>query len=157
MKEHIARWTHASIKDFIKKNWSGAPLLVEGEDDRKPDTPFFVELRIDGPVIKAHGTKGEYIGEVEINLTITVKKDEKYVHLIQDKIGLAYNILDQCMPIKKIGNALNTPDIDDGSFVTVLQLQPDTVVDISNFGQVDPVLRVQQASVEAHYRMQLTL
>lgn len=157
MIEHIPRWTHASIKDYLKKNWGGAPLFVEGEDDNKPPDPFYIELRIDGPVLKAHGSKGEYIGEIEINLIITIKKDEKYVHLLQDKMGLAVQLLNRCIPVRKIGRTTDAPDIDDGSVVAYLQLNPDEQIDVSNFGQVDPILRVQQASVEAHYRMQLNL
>jgi hypothetical protein len=152
MIEHITRWTHASIKDFIKKNFSGIPLIVEGEDDKRPDLPFFCELRIDGPTLTEHGTRGEFIGLVEINVIITVKKDEKYVHIIQDKIGLVSKVLNQCIPIKRIGSE---ESIDDGSFVTTLQLAVGEPIDVSNFGQIDSTVRVQQASVEANYRMQL--
>lgn len=153
MIEHVPRWTHASIKDWIKKKFSGMPLIVEGEDDKRPDHPFFGELRIDGPVVMSNGSKGEYLGMVEINMLITVKKDEKYVHILQDKIGLCLKVLNQCIPIRRIGSLDTT--IDNGVDVAVLQLVPDSKLDVSNFGQVDPVVRIQQASVEAHYRMQL--
>lgn len=153
--EMIPRWSHASVKDFIKRVFSGMPILVEGEDDRNSDKPFYCELRIDGPIMTEHGTKGEWLGQVQVNILITVKKDEKYVHILQDKIGLAVKVLNNCIPVKRIGSLETT--IDDGSLVTVLQLDPDTTIDVSNFGQVDPSTRVQQASVEAHYRMQLVI
>lgn len=152
MIEHITRWTHASVKDFIKKNLSGMPIFVEGENDKDSQHPFYCEIRIDGPTMSPHGSKGEWLGEVEININLTAKKDEKYVHIIQDKIGLAIKVLNNCIPIKKVGSP---QPIDDGSFVTHLQLIPEDDIEVNNFGQVDPTLRIQQASVEAHYRMQL--
>jgi hypothetical protein len=151
--EHIPRWTHASIKDYIKKNLTGMPLFVEGEDDRNPDHPFFGEIRIDGPILQPYGTKGEWYGEVEININLTVKKDEKYVHVIQDKMGLAVKVLANCIPIRRIGSTDTA--VDTGVFVAHLQMLPDDNIEVNNFGQVDPTLRIQQASVEAHYRMQL--
>jgi hypothetical protein len=154
MIEHLPRWTHASIKDKIKRNFSGCPIFIEGENDRKPEADFWIELRIDGPVIRPVGTNSEYRGEVQVNMVLTVNKDEKYVHILQDKVGLAIKVLNQCFEIKKVGS---TDPVDDGSSVTVLQLMPDQDIDFSNFGQVDPTVRVQQASVEAHYRFLLEL
>lgn len=153
MREHIPRWTHASIRDYIKTAFAGVPILVEGENDKKPSSEFFIELRIDGPNMTNIGTKVEYMGMVEVNLLLTVNKNEKYVNTLQDKIGLCFKHLDKCIPIRKIGS---TQDVDDGSFVSVLQLL-DEDIEINVFGQVDPTVAIQQASVEAHYRFQITL
>lgn len=154
MLEHLPRWVHASIKQFIKENFSGSPIYFEGENDRNSSEPFYVEVRIDGPAIIPIGTRGEYLGVVEINLFLTVKKDVKYVHTMQDKMGLAMAVMSRCIPIKKIGS---TQSVDDGSQFTVLQIDDTDPIDIRNLGQVDPSLQIQQASVESHYRMQLEI
>lgn len=155
-RRHLPRWVHASIKDYIKKNYAGGPIQFEGEDDRNSEVPFWTEVRIDGPSLVTLGTRGEYLGVVEVNLLITCKKDEKYVHLFQDKIGAGLEILKaRCIPIRKIGSA--DTSIDDGTNFTFLQLLDDEPMPVNNFGQIDKTLRQQQASLEAHYKMQLEL
>ncbi len=155
-REHLPRWTHASIKEYFKRNHSGSPIYFEGEDDRKSDESFWMEVRIDGPSLIPLGTRNEYMGVVEINIMISCKKDEKYVHRFQDVIGLALKLLSaKCISIKKIGNSALS--IDDGTNFSFLQLLDDEPMPVNNFGQVDTTLRLQQASVEAHYKMQIEL
>jgi hypothetical protein len=151
--EHIPRWTHASIKDTFKRRFSGSPIYFEGENDPNSKEPFYIEVRIDGPTIIPLGTKSEYMGVVEINLLITAKKDQRLVHIIQDKIGLGLKLLKECILVRKLGS--EDTNIDDGSSVTVLQPMPDEALAVALFGQVDPATQVQQASVEGHFRMQL--
>jgi hypothetical protein len=153
MRRHIPRWVHASIKNYIKGAFQNVPIFIEGETDKKPDAPFFIELRIDGPSMDRSGTRSEYWGDVQINLLITCNKDEKYVNILQDKMGLCWEALDNCIPIKRAGSR---DPIDNLSAVTVLQLI-DHPFEINNFGQVDQNIRIQQAAVEAHYRFQITL
>lgn len=155
MKRHLTRWVHASVKDYIKTKFAGTPLVVEGENDKKPDAPFFIELRIDGPNMVKIGTRTEYMGMVEVNLLLTVNKDEKYAHILQDKIGLCWEALEACIPIKRVGSTDTA--VDTGAIVSVLQLIDEDAIEINNFGQVDPNIRIQQASVEGHYRFQLEL
>lgn len=145
MIEHLPRWVHASIRDYLKKQWTH-PLIVEGEDNRKSKDPLYAELRIDGPVLVQFGTKGIYKLMVEINFMVTAQKDQKYVNGFQDLLGVALKALNQCIPIRKVGS--EKPD-DDGSFVCNLLVEDE--LDLSNFGQVEVTVQTQQGTVEAAY------
>lgn len=145
MIEHLPRWVHASIKDYLKKQWIH-PLIVEGEDNRNSKAPIYAELRIDGPVLRSFGTKGNYKLMVEINFAVTAQKDQKYVHGFQDLLGKALKVLNQCIPIRKVGSEM--PE-DNGDFVTTLQIEED--LDLTNFGQVEVTVQTQQGTVEAAY------
>lgn len=151
MIEHVPRWFHASIKDYLKKKWTH-PLIVEGEDNRKSEWPVYAELRIDGPVLQNFGTAGIYKVQVEVNLMVTAQKDQKYVHGFQDMLGEALKALKQCIPIRKIGS---TKTEDDKSFLCVLQ--PEDELDLSNFGQVEVTVQTQQGTVECAYTAILEL
>lgn len=146
MIENIPRWVHASVKDCLKNKWTH-PLIVEGEDDRKSDVPVYAELRIDGPILESFGTRGHKKVLVDVNFLVTAQKDQKYVHAFQDAIGQAMKVLDDCIPVKRIGNKKFPQD--DTSFVFTLQLIGD--IDVSNFGQVDVTVKAQQASIAATY------
>lgn len=146
MIENIPRWVHASVKDCLKSKWTH-PLIVEGEDDRKSDVPVYAELRIDGPIVEPFGTFNHKKVTVDINFLVTAQKDQKYVHAFQDLIGVAVKILNECIPVKRIGNAKFSQDT--GDFVFTLQLIDD--IDVSNFGQVDVTVKAQQASIGATY------
>lgn len=151
MIENIPRWVHASIKDYIKTNGFTFPLLVEGEDEKRSKDASYAELRIDGPIVTAFGTAGNYRLDVKINMLITAQKDMKAVHLFQDTVGHCLKAMNGCIPIKRMGN---TSD-DDKSYVCSLQLE-DTI-DISNFGQIDITIKTQQASLDAAYRAVLEI
>lgn len=148
MKKDFPRWTHASVKDFIKSQWSASPLIVEGENDRNSKEPNYAELRINGPVLVPNGGQGQYKLLVTVNILITSQKDAKYVHWFQDLIGTAMAVLSQCIPLRKIGGGNKHPE-DDSSYIETLQLTDQ--VDVDNFGQIDVTIQTQQASVEANY------
>ena len=152
--QNFPRWAHASIKNYFKKNLSGVNLRCEGEEDRDPDEPFFAELRIDGPTLDREGTLGEYQGVVEVNILLTVQRNEKYVHTFQDKIGLCLAVMENCIPVFRIGSPNNPPD--DGERIGFFQ-RNETPIDLNNFGQIDKSVRTQQGSVEAHYRIKLEI
>lgn len=151
MVEHVPRWFHASIKDYLKKQWR-YPLIVEGEDNRDSKKPVYAELRIDGPILQQFGTAGIYKVMVEVNFMVTAQKDQKYVHAFQDVLGEAVKALKQCIPIRKIGS---TKPEDDKSYLC--SLQPEDDIDTSSFGQVDVAVQTQQGTVECAYTAILEL
>lgn len=151
----IVRWTHASIKDTIKSKWSGCVLQCEGEEDRNPSEPSFAELRIEGPTLTREGTLGEYQGVVAVSILLTVQRDAKYVHVMQDKIGICLAVFDTCIPVKRIGKV--DPVLDTGAVIGFLQLVPEYPMRVSNFGQIDKSTLTQQATVEAHYRFKMEI
>lgn len=144
-RRDIVRWIYASVKEHIKKNYSGPTLFVEGEDHKNTEIPNYVELRLDGPVLTKIGAQYEYKATIEVNMLATIKSNIAYVHEIQDAMGECLQALPECIKIIRTGS--ERPQ-DDGTFVDYIQASR---VDISNFGQVDPNMKIQQASIETTY------
>lgn len=155
LMQNLPRWVHASIKKYFKANLSGVELRCEGEEERNPEAPFFAELRIDGPTVYTAGTLGEYQGLVEVNILLTVQRNMKYVHEFQDKIGLCLAVMENCIPVLRIGSPNNPPDT--GTSVGFLQRDNDNPIELNNFGQIDKAVQTQQGSVEAHYKIKLEI
>lgn len=166
-REYWPRWSKASIAKHFDENRQGIKLFVEAEDrdiDEDHEGDVF-ELRIDGPNIKRFGTTYEWFLDFEINLLVGSVMRENDSYHFDKLIGIASTIFVPCIPIYRYGNnkdvndVLYDPVIDTGSLLGDLRLQQSASgrdwLEIHPFGQIRTDVKLQQATVEGHFRMEL--
>lgn len=153
---NLNRWIKASYVQVIRKQLKGAKLFVEGEDRLTNKEADHYELRIDGPYTKPCGTKGEYKAYIEVNLLVTMTRNEQNRYAFDNLKGQMANVLNQDFCILKTGN-VGIAEEDDESLVGVMQLLPVEQIKTSDFGMIDTNTEVYQAVVEAHYEMYFSL
>jgi len=156
MNANWPRWIFASISKHLKAlEPSDFKLYIEGQTRNTRDLQNFFEFRMDGPKYQPM-SKGHYEAYIEVNLLVQSVMDDKDYHKIHRYVGLCATYLDGAdpIPIYKLGNGID----DDQSFIDCLNLTAgdggERLV-IAHFGIVDPKVRLEQASVEAHYRIDL--
>ncbi len=100
-------------------------------------------------------SKGCWLLRVEFNILIQSTMDETNYHRIHQNVGVAAESCRKTISVWKKGNSPQ----DDQSFVGCLQLlqnrETRDFVEINHFGQIDKKTLLMQASVEAHYKLQL--
>jgi hypothetical protein len=150
------RWAVASFSKHFADTFSAAsvPLFCEGDDRNTAKVKDFAEFRMDGPKIREL-SRGYYHLFVPVNILVKSNMDDANVHRIHRTIGTAISAFADHISMFKYG-----PDgvIDDGSLVTCFS-RMDNLLDqlkVSQFGQIDPTVRVQQATVEGHYEAYIT-
>jgi len=149
------RWIFASIT----KHFAGIITLdvfLEGMDRQTKDLESFAEIRIDGP--RTNELSADYWRlYVEINVLIQTIMDDSSLHSHWDNIGNVNMAFTQGICVHKYGDG----DDDDDSSLGCLMLVTDRYdrenIITSNFGQIDKSVTLQQATVEAHYEMFLSV
>jgi len=161
MIEMIPRWTKtAIIKNF--KTIENATLIegfphhFEGDDrnlSKDGENSAYFEIRYDGPYYKQH-TKNEHTAYIEISLLININRDNNDNLKFEILAGKLAAILRKCFPVYKYtvspGNELL------GYYKPINVDQDSLVVQINNFGLIEPDSKMQQGTVEAHYEMSFT-
>jgi len=145
LNENWTRWILASILHHFDSLKQTLILTAEGEDRPVTDSTNHVEIRIDGPSY-TEVSKNFWRAYLEINaLVFTVDKPTDLWQ--QDRnIGIITAAVTNTIYVSKYG--------DDGLALGCLELTNDPV-QIRRFGRVDSAMKVLQATVEGHYRMDL--
>lgn len=152
------RWSIASIikhfSDEIKSDTF--PVFIEGMDRETNKDTDFAEIRVDGPWTNEISADYWRI-YCEVNILIQSVMSDSDLYLIYRHIGLVNMAFQKCISVFKYGDE----PLDDGSFLGCFKLVIDRYnreqVKTSNFGQIDKSVKLQQATVEAHYEMYLSL
>jgi len=156
MNANWPRWIFASVSKHLNAAVTTAfPMYIEGQNRNTRDLQNFFEFRMDGPTFKSL-TKGSYEAYIEVNLLVQAVLNDKDYHKIHNYVGLCATYLDGTLPIfiYKLGDGVS----DDQSFIGCLDLLSGSGGErlvVAHFGIVDPKTRLVQASVEAHYRIDL--
>ena len=147
------RWIFASIAKHFETTVPALFLYVEGAPRKTNDQEDFFEVRVDGPFYTQR-TRGEWYVRVEINcLLSTTLGDKKNYQTHRVNAGLVVAGFTHVITVLKYG-----PDVeDDESQLGCLQIDnADDKIITSHFGQIEPDVELQQATIEAHYEMDLT-
>lgn len=141
---NIHKWITASLIKHFKANVS-TPLYYHGENPNltKGKKSYF-ELRIDGPSIK-QPSRTYFKVYVEVNVLISVYDNEGNIYKIENLIGEISAAFNNTIPVYKLP---------EDTLVGCLTLNKDGIFP-AKFGEVDPDLKLQQATVEGHYEIQL--
>ena len=157
MDKNWPRWIFASITKHFD-NVIDLDLFVEGMDRQTKDLTSFAEIRIDGP--KTNELSADYWRlYVEINVLIQTIMDDKNLHQHWDNIGNVNMAFWNCISVYKHADVKG--ENGDGSQLGCFKLVTDRYdrenIVTSNFGQIDKSVKLQQATVEAHYEMFLSV
>jgi hypothetical protein len=153
LNKNWGRWCFAAASKYFENNKAGRTLIFEGDDygddisqkDR-------AEFRMDGPDV-TELSRGFYRLDFEINLAVSCVRDDIDTHKIHRETGF-YASLFKDIPVYKFGD---TADDDPNVYVGCLNLRQeyDQKIFITHLGQIEESTRVLQATIEAHYRIQL--
>ncbi len=156
MNRHWMRWVRASILKHFETNRQGVHLFIEGGDRDTSGNQNFAELRVDGPFLREN-SKNCWDLTVEINVLIQGVLDKDDLYKIEEPIGIMCAAFHRNITVYKYGEG----NEDDQSILGCLQIlvndsEGDGIM-VSRFGQIEADTNIEQATVEAHYRMRLIL
>jgi hypothetical protein len=149
------KWIVASIVKHFKAVLDAASIdnFIEGMSNRDLTKSEYVEIRVDGPYADER-SKNDFILRVEVNLLVqTIVNPAKNLYRHAELQGICMGAF-ITIPVYKLGNEVE----DDKTQFGCLQLNTDEPRDhvmAHNFGQVETDVKLQQASVEGHYKIEL--
>lgn len=149
---HWPRWIRASCAKYFDTNKGTYTLFVEGEKRDTDEEANLVEFRLDGPDIQEQ-SRNYYHVYVEINLFVqSVMNDNLWE--IDTVLGYFADLFGN-INVFRYGDGVG----DDDSLVGCLRLitSGKEAVLVNTFGQVRPDSQIQQATIEGHFEMWLTL
>ncbi len=149
------KWITASIIDHFKTTLvaNGLSVFVEGSHTRDLTNTEYVEIRVNGPVSDEH-TKDDFSLKMHVNLLIQVIIDPT-VNLYRNEEVKGYCVAAMVtIPVYKYGSAAG----DDQSHIgclTIVSEKPRERIQVDDFGQVETDIPLRQATVGAHYKIEL--
>lgn len=157
MNENWHRWVVASIQKHIADHsiLAGVQKRYEADLHRVVKAETGIEIRIDGPVWN-ETSKDRWFGRIEANIlcynSLSVNNN---LYTIRTLMGKCEKTFQKKIELRKYGGEVG----DDGSFVECMFLQKfrntDNQIVSGYFGQVDPAVKEEQGTVEAHYKVEL--
>lgn len=126
-------------------------MFIEGLTRTVDGTEVFLEYRMDGPLIR-EPCKNQFVFDITINIMVQVGISNYDAHAFQKAFGQAQSMFRGCIPIYKYGTG---PDDDQsflGNFILKNSREIDAVKSLQ-LGQIDPIMRLMQGTVECRYRM----
>ena len=147
------RWILASISKHIDARKEGLNLFIEGQHRKTEGETSYLELRYQGPNL-AEVSKGYWQVNVSVNMLIVTIMDDENWHDHVTNVGIAQAAFTTIF-VYKYGSKAG----DDSSLLGCLKLvdagrEP---IETSNFGQIDPNVKVQETTVEGHYELELSV
>lgn len=150
------RWIFASICNHFDLRRGDYTMYVEGTHRQTSDLKDFFELRVDGPWF-TEISKNYWKVYIEVNVLCQSVKDNKDFHRMRKITGHVSKIFERCINIYKYGNSVQDDSSLLGTMVRVDDHRGKERIQINHFGQIEPRMELEQASVEAHYVMQLSV
>lgn len=132
---------------------SSIGIFIEGTSSRDLSKSEYIEIRVDGPYVDER-TKDDFMLKLEVNLLIqTIINPQKNIYRHAEMEGVCVSAM-ITIPIYKLGSEA----ADDQSQIGCLDLNTDEPRDhimVHNFGQIETDIKLQQATVEGHYKIEL--
>lgn len=153
--KNIERWIAASINKHFDDRKETYPLFIEGMHRDKITEQNQFELRIDGPYIieECHNL---FFYDYEINILVSSLINDTDLYQLHRMLGIVTAAFTD-IEVYRFGNGVE----DNQSLLGCLQLKQSSgireKVQVSIFGQIEPDVKLQQATVEGHYRLTLNL
>jgi len=150
LSPNMDRWVFASVSKHFDDLKGSITLYIEGmhRDTRKLEE--FIELRVDGPTYTEISKKYWKL-YIEINVLLQCAKNNQNFHRMRQLSGNVMEMFKPCITVYRYGD----DDSLVGTFVRMDQEANRNNMQVSHFGQVDPVNQLEQATVESHYVMHL--
>jgi hypothetical protein len=132
---------------------AGIDNFIEGTSNRDLSKASYVEIRVDGPYFTER-SKDDFLLTLEVNLLVqTVIDPSKNLYEHSATCGVCSGAM-TTIPVYKLGNEVG----DDLSQIGCLEREdekPRDHVKVNNFGQIETDVKLQQSTVEAHYKIEL--
>lgn len=158
LSPNIDRWIFASVSKHFNDLRGTIPLFIEGMLRETNKLQEFIELRIDGPYY-TEICKQTWKVYIEINVLCQCAMNSQNFHRMRQLTGNVMAMFSPCIPVCKYGLGVDddgTSGLESiGALVRMDEEQGRNNLQVTQFGQVDPVNQLEQASVEAHYSMLL--
>lgn len=145
------RWIFASICKHFDDCKGNYDVFIEGQYRNSDIKKDFFELRIDGPYI-TEVNKNYYNLYLEVNVLVQSQMDDTNYHRIHTDVGYAASLF-RNISLYKYGNGVNDTQELFGCLELLQDTQTRKRVQINHFGQIDPKVRLTQATVEGHYEV----
>ena len=124
-------------------------MFVEGQyRDTQPAEDFF-ELRMDGPKI-TEVSNNYYKLAVQINALVQSRMNDTNTHRIHVDVGIVAKIFTG-INLYKYGTGDDDTQEHFGCLRLLQSTQTRDGTEINHFGQIDPKVRLMQATVEGHF------
>lgn len=151
------RWIVASVNKWFYSQRGATYAFTEGFQRKTENLTQWFEIRTDGPYWDEK-TRGEYHGDVEVNILITQKEGTGNAYDVHTLVGRIQGMFVYKIPVYKLGELTDDPE-NDGCFIGYLTLIHGRreAIKTSFFGKVRPDTAILQATVEGHYRLHLTV
>ena len=149
MNELWPLWITASLNSHAESALTNKiDFYFEGADRDTAKLSSWAEIRVDGPSFTKNGSKNEYDITMEINILVSTRMgtgSQSYAPYVNS--GKACLIFTDDIPIYKLGQN------QDGTHLGCLTLTKGRreKIAVSNFGIIDPQVKIFQSSIEAHY------
>ena len=144
-----ARWIFASVSKHFDDRKGDYELFIEGQYRNVNPPKDFFELRMDGPYITEQN-KGYFQVYVEINVLVQSHMDDTNYHRIHETTGYVSSIYTG-IKLYKFGNGPLDTQEEFGCLRLLQNTQKRNRIEINQFGQIDPKVRLMQASIEGHF------
>ena len=149
------KWIVASVIKHFKAVLDAASIdnFIEGTSSRDLTKSEYVEIRVDGPYADER-SKDDFILRLEVNLLIqTIINPSKNIYRHAEVQGICMGAV-TTIPVYKLGNDV-ADDKSQIGCLTVNTDEPRDHVTAHNFGQIETDVKLQQATVEGHYKIEL--
>jgi len=148
------RWIFATMSlDFNTAFTGNYEIFIEGTHKGTPNNTEYLEFRMDGPQ-RRKVSRGSYILYVEINILVRSYMDDKDFHKMRKNAGQVATWLENNFCIYRYGDGVR----DDDTLLGTLQLinrGPKENVRVLHFGQIDPKVPIEEATVQAAFEIHL--
>lgn len=144
----LVRWLFSSISKHFDDFKGSIPFYLEGQERESEKDSDSVELRINGPFVN-NPSKGYWKIDIDVNLLVTSTIDDQDLYKIYKIIDQFLEGFTDIISIYKYGNG------DDLLGCLVMRTDIEDAIIISNFGRVDPTLRILQSTINAIYSMEI--
>lgn len=149
------RWIWASATKWWDDHKGDLPIFFEGDDRDTADLQDYIEFRMDGPKF-VEFTADSYEVRVQINILVASVMNSKTTHRFQQTMGLVQSMFSKTIPVFKYGDM---PQDNPSELIGCLQIQMNgrnsEKLSVNQFGQIEKTFRMQQATIEAEYRMDI--
>lgn len=142
MDSNIFRYIKASIVKHVDANRDGIKLSVDGQKRSTKSTETYMNLRIDN-FDYVDESSGGYKCTLTVSINIVHCMNDNNIYDIFDAIGTVTDALNQSIHVYKYGG-------DSSHFGCLRLVNPIRTV---NYGQLNPSQEIQQAVIEADYKM----
>ncbi len=154
-KKNLTRWINASINDhFATVLTPNIFVFVEGDTRKTREESDFVEVRVDGPLIK-EASHGFFYITCEVNCLVNSVVNDNNLYGLDINIGLVEVAFTRALPIYRYGDGVD----DDQSLLGCLKLIDDrrNSLDVFKLGRMLIEAPIMRATVEGHYKMDLCM